>query len=114
MPTKIVLSGVNTSPTPTLRVTGSFILPAPDSLFEVPVGGGASIAGALLDATNATMVLGANTLLMDSPLTSLTVNPLFAFNTTTATIGGSLVRVGPQGSFSAAGPLTGVTMPPWP
>jgi hypothetical protein len=65
--------------------------------------------GALLDATNATMVLGANTLLVDSPLTSLTVNPLFAFNTTTSTIGGSLVRVGPQGSFSAAGPLTGVT-----
>jgi hypothetical protein len=108
-PTKIILSGVNTSTEPLLTVEASLVLPAPDSLFEVPAGGGASIAGALLDATNAALILGANALLVDSALTSMTTDPLFRFGTTAAIIGGSLVKVGPQGFFTAAGPLANLT-----
>jgi hypothetical protein len=91
-----------------LSLTGSFFLPAPDNLFEV-ASGGASIAGALLEATNAAMVLGANMLLVDNPLTSLTSNPLFRFRTSTSITADSLVHVGPQGSISAAGPLIAAT-----
>jgi FecR protein len=108
-PAKIILSGVNTSTAPILTVEAALILPPPDSLFEVPVGGGASIAGALLDATNAPLVLGANGLLIDSALTSLTANPLFRLEGSILGIGGSLVKVGPQGSFTAAGPLARLT-----
>jgi FecR protein len=108
-PIKITLSGASTSTTPILTVTGSLALPAPDSLFEVPAGGGASIAGALIEASNASLVLGANALLVDSSLTSLTTTPLFRFGTSTSTIGGSLVRVGPQGSLKASGSLVSLT-----
>jgi FecR protein len=108
-PIKVILSGVRTSTTPILTVTGSLALPASDSLFEVPAGGGASIAGALLEASNASLVLGAHALLINSSLTSLTTNPLFRFGTSTSTIGGSLVRVGPQGSLKAAGPLASLS-----
>jgi hypothetical protein len=68
-----------------------------------------SIAGALLDATNATLALGANALLVDGSLTSLTIDPLFRFEASAATVGGSLVKVGPQGSFTAAGPWVNLT-----
>jgi hypothetical protein len=56
-PSTIILSGVNTSTAPILSVTGAFDLPALDSLFAVPAGGGATLAGALLDATNAALML---------------------------------------------------------
>jgi hypothetical protein len=108
-PTKIILSGIHTVTTPILNIAAAFDLPSPDSLFEVPVGEGASIAGTLLDAANATLVLGANALLVDGSLTSVTVNPLFRLDASAATIGGSLVKVGPQGSFTAAGPLVNLT-----
>jgi hypothetical protein len=104
-----ILSGVNASTAPILSVTGAFDLPAPDSLFAVPAGGGATLAGALLDATNAALMLGANALLVDSAFTSLTTAPLFQFSASTADIGASLVAIGPQGAFSAAGPLVNVT-----
>ncbi|MGH8065362.1 MAG: FecR domain-containing protein [Candidatus Entotheonellia bacterium] len=108
-PSKIILSGISTVTTPILNIAASFDLPSPDSLFEVPAGEGASIAGALLDVTNATLVLGANALLVDGSLTSLTIDPLFRFEASAATIDGSLVKVGPQGSFTAAGPLVNLT-----
>jgi hypothetical protein len=108
-PMKFILSGVNTTPTPVFPLTGSFTLSAPDSLFEVPVDGNATIAGPLLDAIGATMMLGSHALLIDGALTSLSMNPLFRFEASTSTIGGSLVVVGPQGAFNASGPLLEVT-----
>jgi hypothetical protein len=106
---KTILSGVRTSTAPILTLVGSFALSAPDNLIEVPAGGGATIAGALLEATNASIVLGTNALLVDSAFTSVTTNPLFQFSTSTAAIGASLVAIGPQGRLSAAGPLVNAT-----
>ncbi|HXH12088.1 MAG TPA: FecR domain-containing protein [Alphaproteobacteria bacterium] len=103
---KIVLSGISTDPNPILRVTGSFVLPAPDSLFEVPSGGSASIAGPLLQVQDSSdMVLGANALLAAGALTSTTAQALFGIDRSTVTIGGSLVVISSTGSLTAAGPL---------
>jgi hypothetical protein len=104
-PSRIALSGTNLSTTPLLQVTASFTLPAPDSLFEVPSGASATIAGPLLNAVDTTMVLGAHALLVGGSLTSTTTTPLFRIEPGTITLGGSLVLVQSGGVMNASGPL---------
>jgi FecR protein len=100
---KIILEGINTSPEPFLRLTGTFLLPAPDSLFAVPVS--ASIASSLLDASTATMVLDGHALLVQGALTSRADNLFFITEASTVTLGGNLVRVQAGGILNTTGSL---------
>jgi hypothetical protein len=100
-----VLSGTNLSTTPLLQVTEPFTLPAPDSLFEVPAGASATIAGPLLNVADTTMVLGTHALLVGGSLTSTTTTPLFRIEPGTITLDGSLVLVQSGGVMNASGPL---------
>jgi hypothetical protein len=104
-PSRVILSGTNPSTTPLLQVTGSFSLPAPDSLFKVPSGERATIAGSLLDATDTTVALGAHALLVGGSLTSMTTTPLFRIEPGTITLDGNLVLVQSGGVMNANGPL---------